>query len=456
MAPDVHRLTMLVAFGIVACASPGMPPGGPEDHVPPKLVSVSPDTNATNVKASGVTFRFDEVVSERPAAAQSLDKLVVLSPSDGAARVRWRRSRIQVRPRHSFRPNTTYTVTLLPGIADLRGNVHTTPFTTTFSTGPQLSRTRLSGVVFDWVNGKPAGRAFVEAWQRTDTTFTWLAQADSAGRFELRSFPSGSYVVRAIIDANDNRGLDPREAWDTVGVAVADSAHLELYAFVHDTIGPRINAANVSDSVTLRVDFDKAVDPRLPLMPAQFVVLATDSTATAVVAFPSDSTIDAERDARERARTDSGRARPGAKDSAQADSGRRVRAIAPANPADSRVPLPRPGRGKPAAPVDTVPLPKPTRPSPNVHVNLRLAKPLKPATTYRLRAIDIRGLLGNARTSDKLFTTPKPPPPPAADSLRRPAAPPRSSSDSLRTPVRPTSIDSLRRVAPTTVPSVKP
>ena len=127
---------MLVVLSAAACASPGMPPGGPEDHVPPKLVSVSPDTNATNVRASSVTFRFDEVVSERPGAASSLDKLVVLSPSDGAARVRWRRSRIQVRPRRSFRPNTTYTVTLLPGIADLRGNIHTTPFTTTFSTGP--------------------------------------------------------------------------------------------------------------------------------------------------------------------------------------------------------------------------------------------------------------------------------------------------------------------------------
>lgn len=451
---------MIVAFGAVACASPGMPPGGPEDHVPPKLLSVSPDTNSTNVKASSVIFRFDEVVSERPAAVQSLDKLIVLSPSDGAARIRWRRSRIQVRPRRSFRPNTTYTVTLLPGIADLRGNVHTTPFTTTFSTGPELSRTRLSGVVFDWVSGKPAARAFVQAWQRTDTTFTWLAQADSAGRFELRSFPSGSYLVRAILDANDNRGLDPREPWDSVGVAVADSARVELYAFVHDTIGPRINTATVSDSLTLRVDFDKAVALSPPLVPSQFVVLATDSTPTATVALLSDSTIEAERDARERARTDSGRVLPGAKDSARADSTRRARAVPSANPSESRVPLPRPGRGRAAGPVDTVPLPKPTRALPTTRVNLRLAKPLKPATTYRLRATDIRGLLGDARTSDKLFTTPKPPPPPpsppAADSLRKPGAPVRTPADSLRTPARPTSPDSLRRVAPAQAPPVKP
>jgi hypothetical protein len=361
-----------------------------------------------------------------------------------------------VRPRRSFRPNTTYTVTLLPGIADLRGNVHTTPFTTAFATGPELSRTRLSGVVFDWVNGKPAARAFVQAYQRNDTTFTWLAQADSAGRFELRSFPSGSYLVRAIIDANDNRGLDPREAWDSVGVAVADSARIELYAFVHDTIGPRINSVAVSDSVTLPVEFDKAIDPTVPLTPTQFVVFATDSTPTAVVALPSDSTIDAERSAREQVRIDSARTKAGVKDSAQSDSARRTRGVPPGSPTDSRVPLPKPTRGRVFTAVDTVPLPKPTRPSPRTHVNLRLAKPLKAATTYRLRAVDIRGLLGNARTSDKLFTTPKPPEPPPSDSLRRPGVPPRSSADSLRTPARPTSIDSLRRVTPTPALPVKP
>ena len=454
---------MVAVLASAACASPGMPPGGPEDHVPPKLVSVSPDTNATNAKARGVTFRFDEVVSERPGSVQSLDNLVILSPSDGAPRVRWRRSAIQVRPRHGFRPNTTYTVTLLPGIADLRGNTHTTPFTTVFSTGPELSRTTLRGVVFDWVTGKPAARAFVQGFQRSDTTFTWIAQADSAGRFELRSFPSGSYRIRAILDANNNRGLDPREAWDTIGVAVADSGNVEIYAFVHDTIGPRIDRVAVTDSVTLDVAFDKPLDPTSPLTLAQFVLLAADSVPMPIAGMPNDSTIEAEREARAKARTDSAAARagagPGARDSARSDS---ARAVAP-SPGESRVPLPRPARGKAAIAADTTPLPKSSRPSPISRTNLRLAKPLAPSTTYRLRATDLRGLLGNARTSDKLFTTPKPPAPPAADSSRR------VSPDSSRrvTPARPDSIrrvtpapsDSLRAVAPTrpdTVGRAKP
>lgn len=414
-----------------------MPPGGPEDHAPPKLLSVSPDTNATNQKASNVTFRFDEVVSERPGTAQSLDRMVIVSPSDGAPRVRWKRSAIQVRPRRSFRPNTTYTVTILPGMADLRGNTQTSGFTTTFSTGPELLRTHLSGIVFDWVTGRPAAKAFVQAFQRGDTTFSWIAQADSAGRFELRSFPSGSYLLRAIIDANDNRGLEPREPWDTVGVAVADSGRVEMYAFVHDTIGPRIDRINVTDSLTLGVDFDKAIDPSTPLMPAAFVVLATDSTPTSVTALVSDSTLEAERAARSKAAADSARSR-GGRDSTRADSSADRRL---ANPTESRVPIPATTRGRGvAARADTVPLPKPSRPSPALHANLRLASPLKPSTTYRLRATGVRGLLGNARTSDKVFITPKPPAPPdttrrtPADSARRLTRP---AADTARTKTRP-------------------
>ena len=413
----MRRLTLAASIAIAgACASPGTPPGGPEDHAPPRLLSVSPDTSAVGQKPKAVTFRFDEVVSERPGSAQSLDKLVIVSPSDGAPRVRWRRSAIQIRPRRSFRPNTTYSVTILPGIADLRGNTQTSPFSTTFSTGPELTRTRLSGVVFDWVSGNPAAKAFVQAFQRGDTTFSWIAQADSAGRFELRSFPAGSYLVRAIVDANDNRGLDPREAWDTVGVAVADSARTEMYAFVHDTIGPRIDRVSVVDSVTLAVDFDKALDPTSPLTPARFVILAADSTPTSVAALPSDSSLDAERAARARSSGDTSR-RGGARDSARADSARAVRQP-PRSPTESRVPLLQSGRGRGvAARVDTMPLPKPTRTPPPTRANLRLAAPLKPSATYRLRATGIRGLLGNARTSDKVFITPKPPAPP--DTTRR-------------------------------------
>ena len=113
---------VLLASG---CASQGTPPGGAPDVAAPLLVRTTPDTSAVGVRAERVTFRFDEVVSERPSGAPSLGALFLISPTDGEPRVSWRRDAVTVAPRRGFRANTVYTVTLLPGLADLRGNVRT-------------------------------------------------------------------------------------------------------------------------------------------------------------------------------------------------------------------------------------------------------------------------------------------------------------------------------------------
>src|SRR5687768_12321612 len=108
----------------------GSPPGGPERLVPPVLTAVTPESGATNVRARGVMFEFDVVVNDR-----DVDNYFLMSPREGTPRVIWRRDRVEVRPRREFRPNTAYSVTLLPGLADLRGNAMKTGRSVVFSTG---------------------------------------------------------------------------------------------------------------------------------------------------------------------------------------------------------------------------------------------------------------------------------------------------------------------------------
>ena len=384
---------------VLACASPGYPPGGPPDDAAPRLTGISPDTNATSVTPDEVRFDFDEVVRERPATG-TLEKMVLISPSDGEPRVRWRRDAITVKPRNGFRANTAYTISILPGLSDLRGNTSRVGFSTTFSTGPTIPGTRLSGIVFDWPAGRVSSRAYVQAFPRGDTTLAWIAITDSAGRFELRDFPAGSYLVRAVLDANNNRALDPREAFDTVGVAVADSARIEVLAFVHDTVGPRISTLTVDDSVTLQLEFDQPIDPNVGLRPAQLVLLAADSSIVAVRSLPSDSALAAEREALARVRADS---------SARTDSARRAAGVdttAPsaARPTTPRIPIPTRAR---AAATDSARIVRPSRPVPQTRFNVRLARPLTPGASYRMRAQDVRGLLGVERTSDRVFQAPR-------------------------------------------------
>lgn len=261
-------LAALAAGGVaVSCAQPGMPPGGPPDTALPAIVRMLPESNAVNVRAPAVVVQFDEVISERssspgaqvPAGGNSLSTVFVISPSDGRDEVIWRRNGLELRPRRGFRPNTTYRVSLLPGLVDLRGNRTTQAFEYVFSTGATIPVGEVTGVLFDWTTGKPAVNARVEMFTVADTNFRWSTRTDSSGAFRLRDLAPESYQVRAWMDANGDRRISPRELSDSTHVALRDSASLELYAFVRDTIPPRAETVELVDSTAVRVKFDRGI-----------------------------------------------------------------------------------------------------------------------------------------------------------------------------------------------------
>jgi len=397
-----------------SCASASIPPGGPETYDPPKVLRARPDTNAVNVRAGGVTYSFDKVVSERPVGAADLGALFLISPSHGAPNVSWRRTTISVSPKGGFRPNTTYRVRMLSGLADLEGNVDSTGSVIVFSTGATIARGNLRGIVFDWMAEKVAPQAFIEAFPLpTDRDSTrYIAQADSMGRFDLGNVPAGRYVLRASVDQNKNRYLDPRELYDTMTVTLADSLRREILTFVHDTIGAGIQTVTIVDSLTLRVQMDRALDTTFVIDTTHFTLRAKDSTLVRIARALSRRADDARREDSLRTKAIQDSVQKAAKaDSAKADSAKGDTARAP------RPALPPPTRRS----VDSVvarltgrdtarkePPPKPSIPAPVNEIILRLATPLQPSTSYRLRAIDMRTLLKRTRTSERVFNTPKP------------------------------------------------
>lgn len=348
----------IAACVMAGCASPGMPPGGPPDAEAPRLVGIAPDSGRVSIAPRSVVFRFDEVVSETPPGATTLAGLFLISPQHGTPVVEWQREEISVRPRRGWRANTVYSVTMLPGLADLRGNVRKEGAGTLFATGPVIPATAISGVLFDWAAGRPVASGLVQAITADSTIY--LTQADSVGAFTLAHLPPGSYELKGVVDGNRNRALDPREAWDTLTVALTDTASVQLFAFVHDSLGPRIREVITVDSLTLRVRFDVPVDARAPLDPAWIRVLGPDSTPVVIasVALPED------------APTDTAAAR------------------APARP-------------------PTMPRAKPYQ-----EVIVVLAAPLRPGGTYAVIATGFPGLLGRATESRRSVTIPVPPPTP--------------------------------------------
>lgn len=390
----MRRLIFLLA--LVACAQQGFPPGGPPDKLPPKLVKTSPDTNARNVTEKEVDLQYDEVLSERPGGASSLEALVLISPRDGAPRVGWHRSRISVRGHNDWKPNTTYTIDVLPGISDLRGNADKGGYRLVFSTGPSIAGASVSGVVFDWPAGHPAPNAIVEAVSHPDST-VYIDHADSVGHFRIAHIPPGSFTIFGWIDANNNRDRDPHEMQDSMSVTLKDTAHVELLAFIHDSIGPHIVTVEVRDSLTLHATFDKPVDPGQPLDTAHIMLRAADSSLVQVKAIVSAREIDKQR-SDSASRADSIRAR-------------RDTAFRRQYQAQHRVPVDSNARAavRRAAVLATM---TPSKPVPVTDILITLTRPLTPGATYRVESKDVHNLMGIAASSIRSFIVPKPAPPP--------------------------------------------
>ncbi len=393
----------LIAFVVlIGCANMGPVPGGPEIHTPPKIVGVTPDTNAVGFHGKAADFRFDRVVSDRSGPKQDLTGLFLISPRDGEPRVDWHRERIDVRPRYDWRPNTAYRITLLPGLADLSGNILRTPYTTVFSTGPTLPNLGVVGRVFDWSTGRLAANAVVEAILDPDSaaaktvvkpgqhpdTIRYITTADSTGEFQLGPFGAGTYTVTGYVDANKNLSRDVGEIWDSTRVVITTTQPmLELLAAKRDTVGPRITTVAADDSVTLRVTVDHPLAPAAPLDTAQFRIMSADSAHLTALAV------------RTLAQYDTARAL------ARADSAHRADSLAALRDTLKRAapkPAPAPRKAGPEAP-------KPSRPAPAtvLIIDLALGSHVKPLTQYRVTATDLVNLLGYKATSTRVFATPK-------------------------------------------------
>ena len=424
-------LTALSALSaLTACARIEPPPGGPPDRAPPRLIATRPDSFARLTAFKGVAeFQFDEVVSEggspnRGEGTGGLERLVILSPSKRVPEVRWRRNRITVRPQEGWRPNRVYRVELLPGVTDLRNNRSEEGAVLTFSTGAARPQTTLEGQVVDWSTGRPAPGALVVASLLPDS-LPYRGVADSSGRFSLGPLPQGDYIVSGVLDQNTDHQQDPREAYATARIARGKSAVGELWAFVHDTIAPRIQTVTVDDSVKATVTFSQKLDPRQRLSPRDVALrLLPDSTPVAVLSIlpqPVDDSIHGTR--------------PSAEDStavedslAGIDTSRAGRRVAPRR------------RGRVAEG------PLPSRPPLYDRLVLRVPRPWAPGSRMALEVRGVKNVTGVSGNAVGVVAVPEKPKAEPKDSVKG-----RQPRDSLG---RRQPRDSLKRAQP--ADSVRP
>lgn len=431
---SVARLRLIALAGVAlgACARTGEPPGGPPDVKAPVIIGVYPESGAvvTDLHADAV-IQYDDVIDEgggggtaggTTGAATGLATKVLLSPTRGPYKVSWHRSAIHVKPAEGWKPGRVYHLEILPGISDLRRNTTKERHRIIFSTGPPVPTSELQGTVVQWVEQHILANGLVRA-QLLPDTIAYLAVTDSVGHFRLDAVPPGRYLVYAIVDQNNNRQRDRREAYDSTVVTLDTTASFVLWTFVHDSVGPRVRQVDAIDSITARLTFSAPLDPAQPLDSLAVRVLALpDSTPVKIARLYSSADYDSVA-ARERAIADSIRAAhdttkkaaPPPKKDTTADTTGRVAPVAP----------------KPAVDTSALRALLRLRPVPQDKIVLRVATPLKPEGKYYIEVRGARNLNGARADGHTVLAVPKPKPPPtaadsakaAADSLRRRAAP---------------------------------
>jgi len=410
----VNRAPRLVtAVLLAACASAGDPPGGPPDQEAPRIVATEPDSGAVLERVPDhASITFDEVISERIVGnPTAIGGAVLVSPSAGETRVSWKRTRLEAKPAGGFRLGRIYRVELLPVLTDLRQNRLTEGRVIVFSTGPAIPSAEFEGTVVDWPGARAAPRALIEAVLLPDSlpyrTFT-----DSTGYFRMQQMPAGTYLVYGIMDSNGDKRRGAREAYDTVRVEVVDSGLVELYAFVHDTVGPRIRQVELQDSLTIKLTFDRPIDPTFAFDTA-LVTLATAEDTTTRLPFAGVFTqvqLDALRAAADSAR----RAARGDTVPPGAPPTRAATPATPVAPAGRAGRTPQaPARGGAAArpaPLDsTLAQRMLARRAPPTDVrHLRLTQPLEVEVRYVILLDGVRGLTGALGHSRGQIRMPRP------------------------------------------------
>lgn len=242
MRPIPKYIAILtVIIGFYACASTGMPDGGPYDETPPKFIRATPEPNATNNKRKKVSIEFDEFIKLDKAS----EKVIVSPPQNEAPEVKVSGKRVLVEFFDSLKANTTYTIDFGDAIVDNNEDNPLGNFAYSFSTGESIDTLEISGTVLNAADLEPVKGIQVGIHKNlNDTAFSKLpfdriSRTDSRGHFNVKGIAPGTYRVYALMDGNQNYRFDSKT---------------EAIAFLDSLVVPSMEGAVREDTVWNEVD----------------------------------------------------------------------------------------------------------------------------------------------------------------------------------------------------------
>lgn len=251
---------------LTGCAQQVAPSGGPPDQNPPRILTVTPEKNATNVpRDQNVVFAFSESMDHK-----SLERAIFLTPDPGRdVKYKWKGDKLYIEFPDSLAENRTYVITLGTALKDAHGNPLDQSYTLAFSTGDEISNGQISGTVYDKksVQGMLLWAYILEQSREIDPTKRagdYATQTDGRGNYKLTNLSEGTYRLFAIRDSDNNRFYEP--GVDDIGVTSSDielsaeqlsASDVNFRMAARDTLGPALISAAAVDQHHVKLKFDE-------------------------------------------------------------------------------------------------------------------------------------------------------------------------------------------------------
>ena len=209
---------------LYSCARQSSPMGGPKDEDPPQLISSNPENETTNIKPTELELLFNEYIK-----VENPNNQIIITPRINTQEVEFSaiKNRLQIKLNQELEDHTTYVFNFQKSVQDITESNPANRLKLVFSTGNEIDSLKFSGSVSYIFPQNEITDVVIGLYPETDTTdfFSaapyYIAQADSAGRFEITNIKSGRYRAYAWHDENNSNKAEHRS---------------EAYGFINDPV----------------------------------------------------------------------------------------------------------------------------------------------------------------------------------------------------------------------------